>query len=145
MPEELKSLSESQKLTILCAQLADDKLASNVFVLDLRKLDSAPSEYFVIASCDSANQVHAIVSLILENCTKYELVKPKIEGYEAGEWVILDFFDVVIHLMLTENRNFYKIEKLWGDSEMYTIDTEGDMHPIELAKAIEIYNQNLEQ
>ncbi len=132
-------LSETQKLTVLCAQLAEDKLAQNVSILDLSKIESSPADYFIIASCDTENQIIAITDLILANCVSYRLIKPKVEGLEAPEWVLLDFFDVVVHLMLKENRNFYKIEKIWGDADFYKVNDEGDLNISSFEEAMSIY------
>ncbi len=137
---DFSHLTDTQKLTILTAQLADDKLAQDVFILELKEIDVAAADYFVVATCESNNQVQAITNLILEKCVEYELKKPRIEGIEQGEWVILDFFDVVIHLFIKEVRAFYKIEKLWGDAKFYTVDLEGDMHTVTIQDVLQIYN-----
>lgn len=127
MTHEQPSYSDSQKLAILCAQLADDKLAENVLVIDLKKIDVAPSDFFVIAGCDSPAQAISIADLIMENAKSYRLVKPKVEGYENGEWILVDFFDVVVHIMLKDLREYYKIEKLWADGEFFTVNDDADM------------------
>ncbi|MFY8160595.1 MAG: ribosome silencing factor [Candidatus Kapaibacteriota bacterium] len=120
----IKELNDTQKLAVLCAQLADDKLGKNIVVLGLNKLEFSPADYFVVCSGESTSQVKAICELILANARDYRLVKPKVEGEDASEWIIIDFFDVVVHIMLDEVRNFYKIEKLWSDADFYTVDND---------------------
>jgi ribosome-associated protein len=132
-------LNETQKLTVLCAQLAEDKLAENVSILDLSKIESSPADYFIIASCESENQILAITDLILANCVNYRLVKPKVEGLESPEWVLLDFFDLVVHILLKDNRNFYKIEKIWGDADFYKVNDDGDLLLSTFEEAMSIY------
>ena len=123
--------TDSQKLAILNAQLCEDKIANNVIIIDLSKIETAPSEYFVICTIDSGAQADSICDLILRNAKNYRLLSPKVEGREASEWVLIDFFDVVVHIMNAKTRKFYKIEKLWGDADFYTVDDEAIMHPID--------------
>lgn len=132
-------MGDSQKLAVLCAQLSDDKLAKDTVVVDLSSVESSPCDYFVLCSCESTQQVNAITNLILDECVKYRLVKPKIEGQEENEWVLMDFFDVVVHIMMKKNREYYKIEKLWGDGEFYRVDNDGDMTQIETEEILQIY------
>lgn len=120
----ISELNDSQKLAVLCAQLADDKLANYIVVLDLNELESSPASFFVLCSCESTAQVNAVKDLILENAKNYRLVKPRVEGDEISEWVVIDFFDVVVHIMLQELRDFYKIEKLWSDAKFYTVNND---------------------
>ena len=84
--------------------------------MDLRKIESAPADFFVVCSGDSDNQIRAITNDIMKKCSEKTLKKPRIEGLDTANWVLLDFFDVVVHIMLKQTRNYYKLEKLWGDS-----------------------------
>lgn len=120
----ISELNDSQKLAVLCAQLSDDKLANYIVVLDLNELESAPANFFVLCSCESTAQVSAVSDLILENAKNYRLVKPRLEGNELNEWVVIDFFDVVVHIMIKEIRDFYKIEKLWSDAKFFTVNND---------------------
>jgi ribosome-associated protein len=139
--EDLKNLdAENLKLTVLNAQLCQDKLAEDVFVLDLRGVDSAPADFFVVASCDSMPQVQAIADSIMRTIRNYGLARPKVEGADEGEWALLDYFDVIVHVMLKNIRDFYKLEKLWGDAVFSTVDDEGNLHQIDYDEVIRIYN-----
>lgn len=117
----------SQKLAILCAQSADDKLAENTVILDLQKIDISSSKYLVICDCRSTIQVKSVADNILNQVVDHHLVKPKMEGLETAEWVILDFFDVVVHIFTDELRNYYKLEKLWADADFYTVSEDADL------------------
>lgn len=134
--------TDTQKLAILTAQLSDDKMASNVLVLDLHDIESAPTDYFVIASCSNISQSRAIYDNIMKNVKEYKLRMPKTEGLEGMEWIIIDFFDVVVHIMLDKIRDYYKLEKLWGDANFFKVDDEGEMNTIDYLDVLNIYGQN---
>ncbi len=112
----------SKNLAALAALAAEDKLAYDVLVLNLTKIEQSPSDYFVICTCDSEVQVSAVVDEINKRCREAKLQKPRVEGLDGNYWVLLDFFDVVIHVMLKKAREFYKLEKLWGDAQFLKPD-----------------------
>ena len=112
-------------LAAFCGKVANDKLAKDILILDLTSIDSAPTDYFVICSCDSEVQVKAVTDSVIEKCKELGLEKPRAEGLTASYWVLLDFFDVVMHIMLNEARNFYQLEKLWGDAKFFSVDDDG--------------------
>lgn len=100
-------------------QAARDKKAIDLQVLDLRSLD-AFTDFFVICSGRNARQVQAIADAVEESLRK-ERVKPAhVEGFERGDWVLLDYFDFVVHVFSSERREFYALERLWGSSERVT-------------------------
>jgi ribosome-associated protein len=123
--EEITLYDKAKDLALMTANLADDKLAKDVLVLDLSKIEIAPADFFVICSCDSEAQVSAIANHIDRTCKTNHIPKPRTEGLEAQEWVLMDFFDVVVHIMLEKSRKFYNLEKLWGDADFYTLNEEG--------------------
>ena len=106
--------TDATKLAILTAQLCEDKIANDVFVINLQDIETAPSDYFVICTCDSGAQVDAICELILRQAKDYKLVAPKVEGREAQEWVLIDFFDVVVHVMIKKIREILQDRKALG-------------------------------
>jgi ribosome-associated protein len=141
-PKDLSNnYSDTEKIAILTAQLADDKKAQNIVVMDLREVESSPSDLFVIASCDNPSQSRAVFDAIMRSVKDYRLKTPKTEGLEGMEWIIVDFFDVVVHIMLDKIRDFYKLEKLWGDAKFYTVDDEGVMHPKDYLEVLDIYSK----
>lgn len=109
-------------LATFCARIADSKLAERTVILDLSKIETAPTDYFVLCTCNSEVQVKAVVDEVLDTCDDLSMIRPKVEGLEGREWVLLDFFNVVMHVMIEESRDYYKIEKLWGDAQFYQID-----------------------
>lgn len=98
------------------AELAVDRKAHDVLVLDLRGISSA-TDYFVIAGGTSDVQVKAIAEHVVEELEKEEGVSPEhVEGAQGGRWVLLDYVDFVVHVFHPQARNFYQLEKLWGDA-----------------------------
>ena len=107
---------DSRKLALLCRELADNKKAENIVILDVRELSSV-TDYFVIASGTSEPHLRAIVDEITENLREDHNVRPKaIDGTLQTAWVVLDFFDVIVHVMRNDLRDRYDLETLWGDA-----------------------------
>ena len=113
MPQvsKVKTVSSS-KLAANIAQFALDKKAENVISLNVKNITNITDE-FVICSSDTNIQVKAIADSIRKN-TDYKPVR--IEGYENLNWVLLDYINVIVHIFKTSERNYYNIEKLWGDA-----------------------------
>jgi len=110
---------DSKKLALLCRDLADNKKAEDIVVLDVRKLSSV-TDYFVIASGGSAPQLRAIVEEIHSKLRdEYDLRPARTDG-GGSSWVVLDYFDVIVHVMHTEARQRYDLEGLWGDARPVT-------------------------
>ena len=109
----------SKDLALFCSKLIYDKLAEDIIILDLTKIDSAPADYFIICSSSSEHQSNAILDNILRNSKNADLKKPRVEGAENAEWILVDYFDVVVHIMLKQIRKFFKLEKLWVDAIFY--------------------------
>ena len=107
---------DSKKLAQLCRDLADNKKAENLVVLDVRKLSSV-TDYFVIATGTSQPHLRAIVEEIHSKLRdEYDLRPNRTDGMASGSWVVLDYFDVIVHVMHTDTRKHYDLEGLWGDA-----------------------------
>ena len=107
---------DSRKLALLCRELADNKKAENIVILEVRELSSV-TDYFVIASGTSEPHLRAIVEEITETLREDYDVRPKaIDGTLQTAWVVLDFFDVIVHVMRKDVRERYDLETLWGDA-----------------------------
>lgn len=99
----------------IAVKALDDKKASNIELMNVAEQTSL-SEYFVVASCQSGVQVRACADEVeeqLENAGENILHR---EGYSTGSWVLLDYGDVVVHVMQQEMREFYGLERLWDDA-----------------------------
>src|SRR5580692_4302887 len=106
---------DSKKLALLCRELADNRKAEDIVILDVRKISSV-TDYFVVASGTSEPHLRAIVSEITDQLREKHDVRPtRVDGHTGGAWVVLDFFDVIVHVMRADVRERYDLESLWGD------------------------------
>ena len=106
----------SKELALLCRELADSKKAEDIVVLDVREL-STVTDYFVIASATSEPHLRAVAEEITEKLREEHAVRPRAEdGSLRGTWVVLDFFDVMVHLMRADARKHFDLEGLWSDA-----------------------------
>lgn len=108
-------LVESAELAQLAAFAAGDKKAKEIRILDIRSISSV-ADYFVLCSGSSTTHVKAIADSVEESLTKKGLLLHHMEGYQNGKWILLDFGDLVIHVMQQDERSFYNLERLWGDA-----------------------------
>ena len=107
---------DSRKLALLCRELADNRKAEDIVILDVRKLSSV-TDYFVIATGTSEPHLRAIVDEITDRLREDGGLRPKaIDGTFHTAWVVLDYFDVIVHVMRADVRERYDLETLWGDA-----------------------------
>jgi ribosome-associated protein len=99
---------------------ADDKKASELVVLDLRKA-AAFTDFFVICSGTNARQIRAIADGVIETLAAAGVKPAHVEGYDRSEWVLVDYFDFIVHIFAPETRLFYGLERLWGNAERIEI------------------------
>ena len=112
-----------KRLAHLAGELALEKKAFDVKILDLRKL-SPVCDYFVICSASVDIHAKAVAEWITENLESKGIRFWHYEGYQASRWILLDYVDVVIHIFLPEVREFYDLEKLWGDAKIEELSEE---------------------
>jgi len=113
-----KLVNLSTYLSEIAVQGIQEKKGHDIVRLDLRNLNSSVSDYFIVCNADSSTQVKAIADSVEDEIYKNTQMNPwRKEGLENAEWIILDYFDVVIHIFKTEKRDFYGIEDLWGDAQ----------------------------
>lgn len=97
---------------------------NDISVLDLRKIDNTVCDYFILSNGTSNTHVNAIVNSIQKLVSKQLKDKPwHIEGVENGEWVLMDYVNVVVHVFQPHIREYYDIEGLWGDAVVTTVET----------------------
>jgi ribosome-associated protein len=107
---------DSRKLALLCRELADDKKAEHITILDVREISSV-TDYFVIVSGTSQPHLRAIVDEIQDKIREDHGMKPNaVDGTLQTAWVVLDYFDVIVHVMRQDVRDRYDLETLWGDA-----------------------------
>ena len=114
-----------EKLIETIVNAIQDKKGKDIVSLDLSGFDGAICSHFVVCNADSTSQVAAIADGIEKDV--YEKLGQKlwrIEGQQTGLWVAMDYVDVVVHIFLTELRDFYRLEELWADAPMVKYEFE---------------------
>ena len=107
---------DSKRLALLCRELADNKKAENIVILELLELSSV-TDYFVICTGTSEPHLRAIVDEITDKLRQEHALRPRaMDGTLQTAWVVLDFFDVIVHVMRADVREHYDLEGLWGDA-----------------------------
>ena len=109
------SAMDARKLAIRCRELADNRKAENVVILDVSRVSSI-TDYFVIATGSSEPHLRAIVEEITERLGEEHQLRPRAQdGTLQTAWIVLDYFDVIVHVMRADVREHYNLEDLWGD------------------------------
>jgi ribosome-associated protein len=109
----------SSELTAAIAA-ALEKKAEDILVLDLTK-SSAFTDFFIICTGGNRRQIQAIADAVVEAVGTRGTKPALVEGYERGEWILIDYFDFIVHVFMPATREFYSLEKLWGDAERVEI------------------------
>jgi ribosome-associated protein len=100
----------------------------NISILDLRDIDNAVTQYFIITEGTSNTQVNAIADSIQKTVSKQIHQKPwHIEGEDKAEWILMDYVDVVVHVMQKPIREYYNLEELWGDAQIMELNNDKDI------------------
>jgi len=111
-----------KELNDLIIDSIQDIKGKNVLLLDLRRLDDAPSDYFIICEGSSTTQVKAIAERIYFKVKEESGNLPlHYEGQQSAHWICMDYFDVVVHVFYPETRKFYQLEDLWSDASFTEI------------------------
>lgn len=117
MEKKKKELSEAQILVDVLIKGLQDKKAENIVTIDLRGLENAICDFFIICTGTSNTHVSALAKAAEEDARKTLGEKPwHSEGFGNAEWVLLDYVNTVVHIFQDEARNFYNIEGLWADA-----------------------------
>lgn len=106
-----------EALLDLVTMSLDDGKAEDIRILDVRGMTSI-TDYMVVASGRSARQVKALKDQVIEAAREKNVRPLGVEGENVGEWVLIDFGDVIVHTMRPETRDFYQLEKLWDQSQV---------------------------
>jgi len=122
-PVSRTSLDELPEVVRHAGELALERKAQDVLILDLQGISTA-TDHFVIASGTSDIQVKAIADHILEELRKGGVKPAHVEGLETGRWVLLDYIDFVVHVFHPQSRSFYQLEALWGDAPRHEMTEE---------------------
>ena len=109
-------MTEKEMSRAICAA-ASDKKARDIVVMDMKNLMFS-TDYFIVCSAPTATQVRAIADNIEEKMDEAGIHFNHKEGYREGEWVLLDYGDVVAHIFRQEAREYYALERLWGEAPL---------------------------
>ena len=107
------------KLQDIIVEAIRDKKGENIIGLNIGKISESVADFFIICEADNTTQVGAIAGSV-EALAKKKLgeIPWHTEGHQSNEWVLIDYVDIVVHIFLTEKRNFFQLEDLWSDAEI---------------------------
>mgnify|MGYP000429157222 CR=1 FL=1 len=112
-------ITRSSKIFKTIIQAIQDKKGENILSLDLKKINEATSDFFIICEASNTTQLKAIADFIeYEVKTKCEEMPYKSEGKQAAQWLLIDYINIVVHVMHPEARRFYQLEEMWSDADI---------------------------
>lgn len=106
----------SKEIAHAAIEALEDKKGEEIKVIDISEV-SILADYFIIASGNNRNQVQALCDNVEEKLGRMGIIKKQIEGYDNGNWILVDYRDIVIHIFDKENRLFYDLERIWRDGK----------------------------
>ena len=116
-----KTRTEDKQLALDAARIARERNCTDITIINLTGI-SPVTNFFVVATSTSARQARTVADEISAEAKKQGHQRFGIAGYDRGQWILLDFVSVVIHIFDEEHRDYYNLEMLWGDAEQLTID-----------------------
>ena len=115
-------MADSKDMLKVIIDALQDKKAEDIRVIDISNV-SVIADYFVIASGSNTNQIQAMVDNVEEEMFKAGFDDPKVEGYNTASWILLDYKDVIVHVVSEDDRAFYNIERIWRDGKEVDINS----------------------
>ena len=112
----MTSLEQARKIV----QVMDSKKAKDIRLIKIEGISSL-GDYFVVASASNTTQVKAIADEVEDEMTKLGLEPNRVEGRQSAQWILMDYYDVMVHVYLDEARSFYNLERLWSDAPQLDI------------------------
>lgn len=110
---------DNKEFVKVAVELLEEKKAENIKVLDIHEI-SVMADYFIIASASNLSQVKAISDQLEQKLFENGLKLLHSEGYQTARWVLLDFGNIIIHIFYKDEREFYQLERVWGDAKEIT-------------------------
>ena len=114
-------MEQAKKMVKIAYQALDEKKGEDIMIINLEGI-SVLADYFIIANGTNSSQVQALVDNVEEELHKAGYSLKQREGYSNGNWVLLDFGDVIVHIFDRENRLFYDLERIWRDGKEIAFD-----------------------
>lgn len=114
-------MTNSVEMTKLAISALEDKKGEDLCLIDISEV-SVLADYFLIASGNNKNQVQALIDNVQEKLGRAGFTAKNVEGYQAGNWILMDYGDLIVHVFDRQNRLFYDLERIWRDGKR--LDTE---------------------
>ena len=114
-------MEESRKMAKLAYEALDEKKGEDIKIIDISNI-SVLADYFIIANGSNDSQVRALVENVEEELSKAGFEVRQREGYGLGNWVLLDFGEIIVHVFDKENRLFYDLERIWRDGKSVNVE-----------------------
>ena len=112
---------EAKVASRIAYQALEDKKGEDIKIIDISNV-SVLADYFIIANGNNKNQVQALVDNVQEELDKVGVQVKQVEGYRMGNWILLDYGDIIIHVFSKEDRLFYDLERIWRDGKDISIE-----------------------
>ena len=114
-----KKAANSIDFTDVIIDSIQDIKGKNILKLDLRDLEDAPADYFIICEGDSVTQISSISDNVVKRMKEeFDILPSHVEGKQFSTWVLVDYFDIIVHIFYPETRRFYELEDLWSDAKI---------------------------
>jgi len=111
-------ITRNAKIFKTIIKAIQDKIGENIISMDLRKIHEATTDFFIICEANNTTQLKAIADNVeyevKTNCSEWAY---KSEGKTAAQWLLIDYINIVVHIMHPESRNFYRLEEMWSDAD----------------------------
>ena len=113
----MSDLNLSKKMAAIAIDALEDRKGEDIHTIDISSV-STIADYFVIASGTNINQVQALADNVQDKLGREGFLTKNVEGYDSGNWILLDFGDIIVHVFDSENRLFYDLERIWRDGKL---------------------------
>ena len=117
----MADINTSKKMAHMAVEALEDRKGEDVKVIDISEI-STLADYFIIAGGSNINQVQAMADNVQEVLGRAGFMTKNVEGYASGNWILLDFGDIIVHVFDNENRLFYDLERIWRDGKLISAD-----------------------
>ncbi len=117
----MSDIDVSKKMAAMAVDALEDRKGEDIRVIDISEI-STLADYFIIAAGTNSNQVQALSDNVQEKLGRAGFMTKNVEGYDAANWILLDFGDIIVHVFDSENRLFYDLERIWRDGKMISAD-----------------------
>ena len=115
-------MTQAAEMTKMAIEALEDKKAEDVCIIDISEV-SVLADYFLIASGNNKNQVQALIDSVEEKLGRSGFTPKNIEGYQTGNWILMDYGDLIVHVFDRQNRLFYDLERIWRDGRQIDVAT----------------------